>query len=230
MNDKHVPEDHNTDWQTDLSDDPLMHLINAKLDEVYAAGPEEADISRAQTRLNKALKAIMPEDVFYDQLKGTSVGDIWIAVREGKVVAIEYDRPESEFIEYLLKLTHGRPSRSGEDVAAVKAQVLDYLAGKITSFGVEFDISTQTEFQRRVLQATLKVPRGQVATYSEIAKTIGKPKASRAVGQALRRNPIPIVIPCHRVIASDGTLGGYAGVMGDKRKIKLLKLEGVMLA
>ncbi|MBN2503327.1 MAG: MGMT family protein, partial [Anaerolineales bacterium] len=72
--------------------------------------------------------------------------------------------------------------------------------------------------------------RGQVATYSEIAKTIGKPKASRAVGQALRRNPIPIVIPCHRVIASDGTLGGYAGVMGDKRKIKLLKLEGVMLA
>ena len=226
MNDKHVPEDHNTNWQTGLSDDPLMHLINAKLDEVYAAGPEEADIAQAQRRLNKALKAIMPEDVFYDQLKGTPVGDIWIAVREGKVVAIEYDHPESEFIEYLLKLTHGRPTRSEEAVAAVKAQVLDYLAGKITRFGIEFDISTQTEFQRRVL----KVPRGQVATYSEIAKTIGKPKASRAVGQALRRNPIPIVIPCHRVIASDGTLGGYAGVMGDKRKIKLLKLEGVMLA
>ncbi|MBN2500450.1 MAG: hypothetical protein JXB38_06740, partial [Anaerolineales bacterium] len=70
MNDKHVPEDHNTDWQTDLADDPLMHLINAKLDEVYAAGPEEVDISQAQRRLNKALKAIMPEDVFYDQLKG----------------------------------------------------------------------------------------------------------------------------------------------------------------
>jgi methylated-DNA-[protein]-cysteine S-methyltransferase len=230
MNDKRVPEDQPKDWQADLSDDPLMHLINAKLDEVYAAGPGEADISQAQSRLDEALKAIMPETVFYDQLKDTPVGDMWIAVREGKVVAVEYGHTESEFIEYLLKLTHGRPTRSGEQVAEAKAQVQDYLQGKITTFGIPFDISTQTEFQRRVLQATLKVPRGQVATYLEIAKTIGKPKASRAVGQALRRNPIPIVIPCHRVIASDGTLGGYSGVMGDKRKIKLLKLEGVMLA
>ena len=230
MNDKNTSADQHKDWQAELSDDPLMHLINAKLDEVYAVGPEEADISRAQHRLDEALKSIMPEDIFYDQLKGTQVGDIWIAVREGKVVAIEYDHPQSEFIEYLLKLTHGRPTRSGEQVAEAKAQLQDYLQGMITNFGIEFDISTQTEFQRRVLQATLRVPRGQVATYSEIAKTIGKPKAFRAVGQALRHNPIPIVIPCHRVIASDGTLGGYGGVMGDKRKIKLLKLEGVMLA
>ncbi len=92
------------------------------------------------------------------------------------------------------------------------------------------DLSSITPFQRSVLKETSNIPRGQVATYAEIAKRIGKPKAVRAVGQALRRNPIPIAVPCHRVIASDGTLGGYAGKLGDKRKVALLRLEGVVFA
>jgi methylated-DNA-[protein]-cysteine S-methyltransferase len=81
-----------------------------------------------------------------------------------------------------------------------------------------------------VLNAARQVPRGQVATYGEIAERIGKPRAFRAVGQALRNNPIPIVIPCHRVINADGTLGGYGGKVGSQRKIQLLQLEGAILA
>ncbi|MCU0651108.1 MAG: MGMT family protein [Candidatus Omnitrophica bacterium] len=79
-------------------------------------------------------------------------------------------------------------------------------------------------FQRKVLKAMLSVPRGTTITYKEIAQKIGRPGAARAVGNALANNPFPIIIPCHRAIRSDGTLGGYQG--GTKMKRALLKAEG----
>lgn len=82
-----------------------------------------------------------------------------------------------------------------------------------------------TVFQRRVYEAVLRIPRGQVRTYAQIARAIGRPKAARAVGQALRRNRWAPAIPCHRVIASDGTLGGYSGRGGLVRKRRLLAAE-----
>lgn len=81
------------------------------------------------------------------------------------------------------------------------------------------------EFQRRVLELTAKIPRGKVTTYKQIAIAVGKPKAYRAVAQALAKNPYPIKIPCHRVVRSNGNIGGYAE--GIEKKIKLLKQEGV---
>jgi len=87
-----------------------------------------------------------------------------------------------------------------------------------------------TEFQQQILKIVQLLPMGSTITYGEIADQIENPNASRAVGQVLRRNPIPIIIPCHRVISSDGTLGGYGGVIGSQRKIALLKHEGVILA
>jgi O-6-methylguanine DNA methyltransferase len=82
-------------------------------------------------------------------------------------------------------------------------------------------------FQRAVLTAIQKIPFGETRSYGWVARAIGKPRASRAVGQALGANPIPIIIPCHRIIASDGSLGGYGGGLPLKRK--LLTLEGAML-
>src|SRR3972149_1082691 len=82
------------------------------------------------------------------------------------------------------------------------------------------------EFQRRVLLAALKIPHGQVTTYGEIARRIGHPKAARAVGQALGHNPIPLVIPCHRVLGADGSLHGYGAGKGVPTKAWLLTLEG----
>ena len=82
-----------------------------------------------------------------------------------------------------------------------------------------------TPFQRKVYQAILKVPRGQVRTYAQVARAIGRPRAARAVGQALKRNRWAPAIPCHRVVASDGTLGGYSGPGGLAAKRRLLLRE-----
>ncbi len=86
-----------------------------------------------------------------------------------------------------------------------------------------------TEFQIEVWKELSKIPKGEVRTYKQIAKSIGKPKSSRAVANACAKNPYPIVIPCHRVIRSDGTVGGYSGEGGVKLKKELLKKEGVRL-
>ena len=82
-----------------------------------------------------------------------------------------------------------------------------------------------TDFQRRVWRALLDIPYGETRSYADLARAVGSPRAMRAVGQANRRNPIGVVVPCHRVIAADGTIGGYAG--GLDRKRHLLRLEGV---
>ena len=86
-----------------------------------------------------------------------------------------------------------------------------------------------TNFQKKVWKEISKIPKGKVRTYKELAKLIGKPKSSRAVANACGRNPYPIKIPCHRVIRSDGSLGGYSGKGGIKTKKNLLKKEGVTI-
>ncbi|MCD4779915.1 MAG: MGMT family protein [Candidatus Omnitrophica bacterium] len=90
------------------------------------------------------------------------------------------------------------------------------------------DQQTLTDFQWDVLRATLTIPLGETRTYQWVADKIGRPKAVRAVGQALRRNPYPIMIPCHRVIKSDGSLGGYAGGPSTKKE-RLLNQERSIL-
>jgi methylated-DNA-[protein]-cysteine S-methyltransferase len=89
--------------------------------------------------------------------------------------------------------------------------------------------SDLTPFQRKVFEAVLRIPRGDVRTYKEIAAEIGKPNAWRAVGSALKRNPFPVRIPCHRVVRSDGSLGGYFGKAGVGEKRRLLLSEGVRI-
>ena len=86
-----------------------------------------------------------------------------------------------------------------------------------------------TQFQKRVWKYLKKIPKGQVKTYLEVAKAIGKPKAFRAVANAVGKNPYPPKIPCHRVIRSDGSLGGYSGKGGIKQKLKLLRSEKVAI-
>ena len=87
-----------------------------------------------------------------------------------------------------------------------------------------------TEFQTAVLRATMSIPRGETRTYKQIASMVGRPRAYRAVGTALKNNPLPIIIPCHRVIRSDGRTGNYNGIgkAGRLKKIKLLKMEGAI--
>lgn len=108
------------------------------------------------------------------------------------------------------------------------AQLSEYFGGQRARFDVPLDWGKMAPFQRAVLEATATVPFGHLDTYAGIARKIGKPGATRAVGNALGRNPIPVIVPCHRVIRSDATIGGYTGGLGIKHR--LLAIEGVTLA
>jgi methylated-DNA-[protein]-cysteine S-methyltransferase len=105
-----------------------------------------------------------------------------------------------------------------------KKQLEQYFAGKRTSFDVTLDL-VGTEFQVQAWRALCRIPFGKTISYGQQAANIKKPKAFRAVGSANGKNPIPIIVPCHRVVASDGSLGGYS--LGLKMKKQLLALEGV---
>ena len=107
------------------------------------------------------------------------------------------------------------------------SELREYFGGQRARFDIPLDWGRMAPFQRAVLEATATVPFGHVDTYAGIARKIGKPGATRAVGNALGRNPIPVIVPCHRVIRSDATIGGYTGGLGIKHR--LLAIEGVTL-
>ena len=108
-------------------------------------------------------------------------------------------------------------------VADVAAQLREYFAGERRSFDVELDLSSGTEFQQSVWRVLLEIPYGETVSYGDVARSIGRFDRVRAVGATVGRVPIPIIVPCHRVIGSDGSLTGYGG--GLERKRTLLELE-----
>ena len=108
----------------------------------------------------------------------------------------------------------------------VSQQLAEYFAGRRSEFNVPLDLRCGTVFQQSVWQALLAIPQGDVISYGEVSRRIGKPAAVRAVGGAIGRNPVSIIVPCHRVMGSNGSLTGYAG--GLERKTALLRLEGAL--
>ena len=108
----------------------------------------------------------------------------------------------------------------------VSQQLAEYFAGQRSAFDVPLDLRCGTEFQQSVWQALLAIPQGDVVSYGEVSRRIGNPRAVRAVGGAIGRNPVSIIVPCHRVTGSKGALTGYAG--GLERKTALLRLEGAL--
>lgn len=107
----------------------------------------------------------------------------------------------------------------------LERELLAYFAGKPTRFHARPDLSGLTPFHQAVLRACARIPYGGTATYGELAERVGRPKAARAIGTAMARNPVPIIIPCHRVITSQGTLGGYSAEQGVALKRQLLEME-----
>ncbi|MCJ0762279.1 methylated-DNA--[protein]-cysteine S-methyltransferase [Variovorax terrae] len=117
------------------------------------------------------------------------------------------------------------PHASGHPLLLLAEQQLqDYFAGRRTVFELPLDLQGGTPFQQLVWQALLRIPSGATASYGELSTRIGKPAAVRAVGAAVGRNPLSVIVPCHRVLGADGSLTGYAG--GLERKSALLQLEG----
>ncbi|MCC7354491.1 MAG: methylated-DNA--[protein]-cysteine S-methyltransferase [Anaerolineae bacterium] len=155
----------------------------------------------------------------------TSLGWVGVVISERGVVALNLPRPtlEAALARVLAEYPHARLLPEDE-VAGVVLQIRQYLDGKRATFQVAIDLSGHTPFQLRVWETALGIPYGETRSYAWVAQQIGKPRAARAVGQALGANPVPMIVPCHRVLASDGSLGGYGG--GLPMKERLLTMEG----
>jgi methylated-DNA-[protein]-cysteine S-methyltransferase len=163
-------------------------------------------------------------DVAYD-VTDSPIGDLLVAVTDRGLCRIAY-RPDAALDE--LSTDFGaRVLRIPKRVDDVRRELDEYFAGKRHEFDLETDLSPVPAFQQQVLRELARVPFGEVTTYGALAAKIGKPRAARAIGGAMNRNPIPIVLPCHRVIGSTGSLVGYGG--GLDRKEALLRLEGALL-
>jgi methylated-DNA-[protein]-cysteine S-methyltransferase len=163
-------------------------------------------------------------DVAYD-IADSPVGDLLVAVTDHGLCRIAY-RPD-EAVDELAADFGARVLRIPRRTDHVRRELDEYFAGRRREFDLATDLSPAPAFQRQVLHELARVPFGRVTTYGALAAKIGKPHAARAIGGAMNRNPIPIVLPCHRVIGANGRLVGYAG--GLDRKEQLLRLEGALL-
>lgn len=150
----------------------------------------------------------------YSEPLDTPVGTVYPVFRNGVLLAIHFSRP--------------REIRTAAVPVLFRQELAAWFHGKLEHFTQEISLEGGTDFQRRVWGALSSIPRGEVRTYAWVARLAGSPRGVRAVGQALGRNPLPLVIPCHRIIKSSGELGGYTPEVEIKRR--LLALEGFYLS
>ncbi|MDH4144398.1 MAG: methylated-DNA--[protein]-cysteine S-methyltransferase [Acidimicrobiia bacterium] len=149
------------------------------------------------------------------------LGSVWVARSRRGVSYLcphELDEFTSEF-----RARTGRPLRVR--AAGEADPVLRQAVAGADGRGLEVDLRAVTGFQREVLEAVREIPAGEVRAYAEVAELVGRPRAVRAVGTALARNPVPLLVPCHRVVRTDGSVGQYA--LGPAAKVALLRVEGV---
>lgn len=165
-------------------------------------------------------------DAAYDVL-ASPLGPLLVATTPAGLLRISFEpEPEPE-LERIAGQAGRRVLRAPQRVAHVLRQLEEYFEGSRRTFELELDLRGATPFTATVLAELARVPFGETATYGALAARAGRPAAARAVGGVMNRNPIPIVLPCHRVVGSDGSLTGYAG--GLARKETLLRLEGLVL-
>jgi methylated-DNA-[protein]-cysteine S-methyltransferase len=161
-------------------------------------------------------------DVSYD-IADTPVGPLLVAVTEQGLCRISFDPDPEREAEELARAFGVRVLRTSRPTEPVKRELEEYFAGRRREFDLPIDLRGRSEFSRLVLEQLARVPYGEVTTYGSLAARSGRPRAARAVGTIMNRNPIPIVLPCHRVVGSTGSLVGYGG--GLERKRRLLDLE-----
>ncbi len=154
----------------------------------------------------------------------------WMGIVESLkgIQAIVLPKQSKRAVESDLSAQFSEPVQRGESpsLEAARRQLLDYLTGRRTSFELPLDLTGGTTFQRQVWRTLQRVPYSKLRSYRWIAARVGGPQYARAVGNAVGANPLPIVIPCHRIVAHDASLGGFSGGLSMKRK--LLSLEGTL--
>jgi methylated-DNA-[protein]-cysteine S-methyltransferase len=192
----------------------IAELLNGSAD------PSDASRRFAERALDEGLV-----DIAYDLLD-SPLGPILAAVTPAGLVRLSYQRhrSEDEVLEQLATRLSPRVLHAPRRIEPVRRQLGEYFEGRRRQFELDTDWSLIGPFASKVLGRTAAIPYGSVSTYSEVAAAAGSPRGARAAGNALGSNPIPIVIPCHRVLRRGNALGGYTG--GIELKAELLKLEG----
>ncbi|HSX21852.1 MAG TPA: methylated-DNA--[protein]-cysteine S-methyltransferase [Gaiellaceae bacterium] len=165
-------------------------------------------------------------DVAYDVLE-TDIGTLLVGVSDHGLCRIHFDPEPERDIEELARIYGPRVLRSSKPVDRVRIELDEYLAGRRQVFDLDLDLRGVPAFHMRALTELARVGYGETTTYGALAAKAGNPRAARAIGTAMNRNPIPIVLPCHRVVGANGSLTGYGG--GLERKEHLLRLEGAIL-
>jgi methylated-DNA-[protein]-cysteine S-methyltransferase len=186
--------------------------------------PPTADPSAALARF----AATAPADVSY-AFVDSPVGTMIAAETERGLACLAYEDLHGgadPLLERIAAEISPRVLLAPAKLDRVRRELDEYFAGTRKDFDLEIDLALAKPFARRILAATVRIPFGATSTYGEVAAEAGSPGAARAAGGALGSNPIPIVVPCHRVLARNGTLHGYTG--GLHRKQRLLELEGVL--
>ncbi len=172
---------------------------------------------------------LSPPKIYLGELNNTSLGDLRIAVSDLGLLAVEWADSQPEMNKYLLRFK--RPIEpSQKKIQPYAKELRDFLKGRLHTFTLPIDWASLRPFQQKALRVVYQIPYGETRTYAEVAAQIEHPNAYRAVGRANATNPMPLVIPCHRVIGKDGKLHGYGGGDGIPTKEWLLRLEGAVIA
>jgi methylated-DNA-[protein]-cysteine S-methyltransferase len=184
---------------------------------------EDEALARLHARLETAAVRADLLDVAYTTLD-TPVGALLLAATDRGLVRVAYQREDHDTVlESLAQRLSPRILRAPARLLEASRQVEEYFAGQRTSFDLPLDYALSSGFRQLVQRALPTIPYGSTRSYAQLAQAVGNPKAIRAVGSACATNPLPVVIPCHRVLRSDGSLGGYIG--GLAAKTALLSLE-----
>lgn len=165
--------------------------------------------------------------ILIGSLHTSQLGEVWAALSARGLVRVDFRVSRVAFEAGVRRQTRGEVEFAPDRLLHLTRQIKEYLEGERRSFELTIDWAIlASDFQRAALKAVFAIPYGQTRTYAQIAARIGRPLAFRAVGRANATNPMPLVIPCHRLIGTDGELHGYGGAGGLKTKAWLLKLEG----
>jgi methylated-DNA-[protein]-cysteine S-methyltransferase len=192
----------------------------------------ETSLRRAAHGLPDAAPALRAEaeglaDVAYTSVD-SPLGPLVLAATRRGLVRLSYSdyRETDEVLQDLATRISPRVLEAPARLDPVRRELDEYFEGRRTEFDIPIDWSQLAGFTRKVLRATARIGFGETSTYAGVASGAGSPRAVRAAGNALGANPMPVVVPCHRVLRTGGALGGYTG--GTERKEYLLRLEGVM--
>jgi methylated-DNA-[protein]-cysteine S-methyltransferase len=167
--------------------------------------------------------------LYTGRIKGTPLGDLRLAVSNNGLAAVSWIKDEALFHDYLFKRYRLQAEPDTGKITLAANEIRKYLQGSLKKFTFKIDWFLLRPFQQAVLRATYAIPYGETRGYGEIANQIYRPNSARAVGRAEATNPMPLVIPCHRVIGKKGKLCGYSGGKGISTKEWLLKMEGAVL-